>query len=479
MVLFYFFTALLLVILFIVLYQYFFVRKDLIVLKAESEAEKKVLLGRIDGFVSENAIRKEENVTLTERNNELISLTSSLKTENENYKKLVDEFKIEKKKKKQKIESLLKMNMESSSSVSRLETENANYKKRIEEIKNESEEMKNKLTVQFQNLANNILEENSKKFVLQNRENIDSLLKPLSERIRNFKEQLDISNKNANEQNVSLRLELQKTILLGNKMSQEAENLTKAIKGNTKIQGNWGENILEKILENSGLEKDRDYIIQASFRTDEGKLYMPDVIINLPGEKHIIVDSKMSLNNYEQYFNAEDEQEKEKQLKLHFDSVKKHVVELAEKKYQSEYDVTGLDFVLMFIPIEQAYSLIIQSNQSIFEEAYNKNVVITSPSTLIPTLRIIANIWKKEKQNQNAMLIAQQAGALYDKFVGFVEDLKSIGKQIDNTRNVYADAMKKLCEGKGNLVTRAENIKLLGAKVSKTLGSEIVISAES
>ena len=463
----------------IFIYQYSLVKKSLIILKVETEAEKKVLSGKIDSFTLENATIKGENVTLTQRNNELISLTSSLKTENENYKKLVDELKIESEGQKQKIESLSKLNMESSSSISRLETENANCKKRIEEIKSEAEEIKNKLTVQFQNLANNILEENSKKFVLQNRENIDSILKPLSERINNFKEQLDISNKNANEQNLSLRLELQKNALLGNKISQEAENLAKAIKGNIKFQGNWGENILEKILESSGLEKNRDYIIQASFRTDEGKLHMPDVIINLPGEKHIIVDSKMSLNNYEQYFNAEDEQEKEKQLKLHFDSVKKHVAELAEKKYQSEYDVTGLDFVLMFIPIEQAYFLIIQSNQSIFEEAYNKNVIIISPSTLIPTLRIIANIWKKEKQNQNAMLIAQQAGALYDKFVGLVEDLKAIGKQLDNTRNVYNDAMKKLCDGKGNLVNRAENIKMLGAKVSKALDQEIVISADA
>lgn len=410
---------------------------------------------------------KTQKESLEKKNSELMVASSRLDADNNNFSKLNSEIKAEN-------ESLRNKNESSTSMISKLTTENDHLKKRIDEIREEAEENKKNLTTQFQNLANNILERNSEKFTLQNRESLDNILKPLSEKIKNFNDQLNVSNKNLNDQNVSLRLELQKTIDLGNKMSLEAENLAKAIKGNTKIQGNWGENILEKILESSGLEKERDYVIQASFRTDEGKLYMPDVVVNLPGNKHVIVDSKMSLNNYEQYFNAENDESKDRQLRLHFDSVKKHINELAEKKYHTEYSSNGLDFVLMFIPIEQAYTLIIRDSQSLFEEAYRKNVIITSPSTLIPTLRIIADIWKKEKQNQNAMLIAQQAGALYDKFVGFVEDLKAIGKSLDNAKNDYLKATNKLYEGKGNIVSRAENIKLLGAKTTKALDNNLI-----
>ena len=395
---------------------------------------------------------KTQKEALEKQNGALMVSCGRLEVDNSNFIKLTSEVKAEN-------EILRNKNESSTSMISKLTTENDNLRKRIDEIRAEAEENKKNLTIQFQNLANNILERNSEKFTVQNRENLDNILKPLSEKIKNFNDQLNVNNKNLSDQNVSLRLEIQKAIDLGNKMSVEADNLAKAIKGNTKIQGNWGENILEKILEASGLERERDYVIQASFRTDEGKLYMPDVVVNLPGNKHVIVDSKMSLNNYEQYFNAENDVDKDRQLKLHFESVKKHINELAEKKYHAEYSSNGLDFVLMFIPIEQAYTLIIRDNQLLFEEAYRKNVVITSPSTLIPTLRIIADIWKKEKQNQNAMLIAQQAGAMYDKFVGFVEDLK---------------ATNKLYEGKGNIVSRAENIKLLGAKTTKALDNNLV-----
>lgn len=422
--------------------------------------EKDILLKTMDEL-------KTQKESLEKKNSELMVASSRLEADNNNFSKLSIEIKAEN-------ESLRSKNESSTSMISKLTTENDNLKKRIDEIREEAEENKKNLTTQFQNLANNILERNSEKFTLQNRESLDNILKPLSEKIKNFNDQLNVSNKNLNDQNVSLRLELQKTIDLGNKMSLEAENLAKAIKGNTKIQGNWGENILEKILESSGLEKERDYVIQASFRTDEGKLYMPDVVVNLPGNKHVIVDSKMSLNNYEQYFNAENEDTKDRQLKLHFESVKKHINELAEKKYHAEYSSNGLDFVFMFIPIEQAYTLIIRDNQLLFEEAYRKNVIITSPSTLIPTLRIIADIWKKEKQNQNAMFIAQQAGALYDKFVGFVEDLKAIGKSLDNAKNDYLKATNKLYEGKGNIVSRAEDLKLLGAKTTKALDNNLV-----
>jgi DNA recombination protein RmuC len=278
---------------------------------------------------------------------------------------------------------------------------------------------------------------------------------------------------------VALRTEVKKLSELNTQITKEAENLAKAIKGDTKTQGNWGEFILERILEKSGLTKDREYRVQASFVTEEGKRYQPDVIVKLPDDKHIIIDAKVSLVSYEQFFNAEQASERALALKKHILSIRKHIKELSEKNYHSEYGLKGLDFVLMFIPIEPAFSLAVQHDLDIFNEAYEKNIVLVSPTTLIATLRSIANIWKHEYQNHNALEIAQQGGALYDKFVGFVEDLKHLGRQMDVAQKAYQEAMKKLYEGKGNLVRRAHNIKALGARTSKALDQNLVDRAST
>ena len=256
-------------------------------------------------------------------------------------------------------------------------------------------------------------------------------------------------------------------------MSQDAQNLVRALKGDTKAQGDWGEIQLERILERSGLRKGEEYTVQESFTTEEGRK-RPDVIVHLPENKKIIIDSKVSLVHYERFVSAETEEEKNLNLRSFIDSVKKHIKDLSDKKYQNLFDEGSLDFVLMFIPIEPAFSLAIQFGENLYVDAYDKNIVIVSPSTLLATLRTIANIWKQEYQNQNVLEIAKQSGALYDKFVGFVDDLVAVGNRIDQTKSSYVDAMKKLSEGSGNLINRAEKIKKLGAKTSKLLPQSIL-----
>ena len=363
--------------------------------------------------------------------------------------------------------------------IARLETVNQHLTAKLGEQKQEVEAMQEKLTIQFKNLANDLLEEKSKKFTDQNKVHLEGLLRPLGERIQAFEKQVVQTNKESLERNVALRTEVKKLNELNTQITKEAENLTKAIKGDTKTQGNWGEFILESILEKSGLVKDREYYVQTSFLTEEGKRYQPDVIIKLPEDKHIIIDAKVSLVDYEQFFNTEQASERALALKKHIQSVRKHMKELSEKNYQREYGLKGLDFVLMFVPIEPAFSLALQHDSGLFNEAYTKNIVLVSPTTLIATLRTIANIWKHEYQNQNALEIAQQGGALYDKFVGFVEDLKHLGRQMDVAQKAYVEAMKKLHEGKGNLVRRAQNIKSLGARASKALDQNLVDRANA
>ena len=364
--------------------------------------------------------------------------------------------------------------LELNAHVAKLETINQNLVSQLATQKEEVNKIEDKLSVQFKNLANELLEEKSRKFTDQNKLNLESLLKPLGERIQAFEKQVEQTNKEGLERNVALRTEIGRLYTLNMQITKEAENLARAIKGDTKVQGNWGEFILESILEKSGLVKDREYQVQASFITEDGKRFQPDVIIKLPTAKHLIIDAKVSLINYEQFFNTEESGEKVVQLKKHLTSVRKHIDNLSEKNYQNQYSLQGLDFVLMFIPIEPAFSLLVQHDHAIFSEAYEKNIIIVSPSTLIATLRTISNIWRQEYQNQNALEIAHQSGALYDKFVGFIEDLKQVGRQLDMTQKSYVEAMKKLYEGKGNLVKRVEHIKSLGARATKSMDQQLL-----
>jgi len=366
-----------------------------------------------------------------------------------------------------------KANVVLNAEVASLETQNKHLQEKLYTEQQSIGKLEEKLTLQFKNLANDLLEEKSKKFTDQNRYNIEALLKPLAERIQSFEQKVIQTNKEGLERTVALRTEINRLYVLNTQMSKEAENLAKAIKGETKTQGNWGEMILERILETSGLAKDREYILQNSFVSQEdGKRYQPDAIIKLPAERHLIIDAKVSLLHYEKFYNAEETTEKEMQLKNHLLSVRRHIKMLGEKNYQTHCAINGLDFVLLFMPIESAFSLVIQNDHSIFKEAYEKNIIIVSPATLMATLRTIANIWQQESQNQNALEIAQQSGALYDKFVAFITDLKNLGKQLDTTQKTYEEAVKKLYEGKGNLVRRAEKIRLLGAKTTKIIDSQ-------
>lgn len=358
------------------------------------------------------------------------------------------------------------------------QTENANLLHRLEEHKAEIEQLNERFKKEFENLAQKIFEDKSEKFTQQNKLNLEIVLNPLKEKLKDFETKVEASHKDSIEKNASLKQQIEDLSKLNERINQEAQNLTKALKGDQKMQGNWGEVILERILEKSGLERDREYFIQKTYATEDNRRIQPDVVVNLPENKSIVVDSKVSLLAFERYFNEEDETQKPRHLKDHVNSVRTHIKSLSEKQYQNIYDIRSLDFVLLFIPIESAFTATVQSDPEIFNDAFERNIVVVSPSTLLATLRTISSIWKFEHQNRNAMEIARQGGALYDKFVGFTEDLISIGKNIDRTKEDYRTAMNKLTEGRGNLIRSAEKIKQLGAKTAKSLSERLIERAD-
>ena len=356
------------------------------------------------------------------------------------------------------------------------EADYRNVEEKLEERKGEMEELQKKFTDQFKNLANEIFEEKSKKFTDQNKSNIFDLLKPLGEKIVEFEKRVEETHKDTISRNSALREQLENLQRLNVQMTKEAENLTRALKGDSKTQGAWGEFILESILEKSGLEKDREYTVQESFTTTEGRL-RPDVIIRLPENRHVIIDSKVSLTAYNNFINSQSEEEKIIALKAHLVSVRQHMKGLSEKNYQN-LSPNGLDFIIMFIPIEPAYILAIQSEKNLYEEALEKRIVFVSPTLLIPSLQLIKNVWKQEYQNRHVLDIANKAGDLYDKFVGFTEDLITLGRHLDSSKKFYEESMKKLSVGSGNLVRRTEELKKLGAKASKSIDAKLVSKSE-
>jgi len=356
------------------------------------------------------------------------------------------------------------------------EADNRNLEEKLDERKQEINELQQKFAIQFKNLANDIFEEKSKKFTEQNKSNIFDLLRPLGEKIVEFEKRVESSQKDSIARNSALREQLENLQRLNLQMTREAENLTRALKGDSKTQGAWGEFILESILEKSGLERDREYTIQESFTTAEGRL-RPDVIIRLPDNKQVIIDSKVSLTAYNNFVNSESEEEKKIALKAHLISIRQHMKGLAEKNYQTISE-TGLDFIIMFIPIEPAYILAIQSEKGLYEEALEKRIVFVSPTLLIPSLQLIKNVWKQENQSRHVIEIANKAGELYDKFVSFSEDLMKLGNQLNTSKTTYEEAMKKLVSGSGNLVRRVEELKKLGAKASKSIDQKLVNRAE-
>nr|WP_260172322.1 DNA recombination protein RmuC [Mucilaginibacter phyllosphaerae] len=345
---------------------------------------------------------------------------------------------------------------------------------KLTEQKAEIEHTRQHFQREFENIAEKLLKEKSREFTDVNRLSIDTILNPLKENIKAFEDKVDkVYNMEAAERN-TLKGVITQLMDLNKLISTEASNLTKALKGDNKKQGNWGEVILEKVLERSGLVRDREYRVQASLNHSDGSRLQPDVIIDLPDEKHLIIDSKVSLIAYERLVNCETEEERKLYSKAHIESIRNHVHGLSSKSYHDLYQVNSPDFVLLFVPIESSFSFAVQLDADLFSDAWDKRVVIVSPSTLLATLRTIASIWKQERQNRNVLEIARLSGEMYDKFVGFVGDMEGIGKNIKQSQDSYDKALNKLTDGRGNLTITAEKIKKLGAKANKQIDNKYI-----
>ena len=356
------------------------------------------------------------------------------------------------------------------------QTENAELKTRLQEqLKNHQHQVEllqsaeQQLKHQFENLAQRIFEQRSKTFSEQNQASIEHLLTPLREQFGEFKSRLETLYDHESKDRISLREEIVQLRRDTAKMNQEALNLTRALKGDKKIQGNWGEMVLEKVLEQSGLRKDVEYETQTALRDNENRLFKPDVIVRLPEEKDVVIDSKVSLLDYEHYCNTDDDDERVAALKAHVEAVRAHIKTLSGKDYSHLKGLRSLDFVLLFMPIEAAFMAAFQADEKLFNEAFEHKIVVVTPTTLLATLRTVQNIWRYERQNENARLIADRAGALYDKLRGFAEDLEKLGSQLATVNKTYDDAMNKLTHGRGNLIAQAIKFEELGVKVKKKL----------
>tara|TARA_B110001452_G_scaffold50701_1_gene38716 strand:+ start:4377 stop:5579 length:1203 start_codon:yes stop_codon:yes gene_type:complete len=343
----------------------------------------------------------------------------------------------------------------------------------IRSLKESKELESENLKKEFKILANSILEENSEKFKKQNKDQIGSILEPLGEEIKKFKKKIEDNNIDFVERNTVLDQKIQSLSKLNEQLSKDANNLASALKGDSKTQGDWGEAQLEVLLEKSGLMKDVHYSTQGGYKDEEGNTKKPDFIVSLPDNKHLIIDSKVSLTAYELFYNSEKDDQKEN-LKNHIISIRNHFKDLSSKNYTDLYGINTPDQVFMYIPIEPALFLALQEDKNIFMDAYDKRVVLVSNTTLLSTLRVVSELWQFDDQKRNVLEIAKQSGLLYDKFEGFVSDLIKVGNNINSSQHSYQDAMNKLSEGKGNLVSKVENLKKLGAKTKKNLPQKLL-----
>jgi len=351
------------------------------------------------------------------------------------------------------------------------------YNSLLEKLDTQKEDLatlQDKFTKDFELVANKILEEKSTKFTEQNKENIGEILTPLKERINEFQKKVEDNNLQGAKRSSALSEQLKMLKDLNQEITQETKSLTQALRGDSKTQGNWGEMHLEAILGKAGLQKDIHYTKETNLKTEDGSNQRLDYIINLPDGKNLILDSKVSLTAYSNYYDSEDVEEQSQYLKQHLDSILAHIKGLSGKNYQKLYDINTPDYVIMFIANEPALTLALKEDQSLFEKALDKNIVLVTTSTLLATLRTISYIWKQDLQNKNAEEIARQAGALYDKFVGFTDDLVQLGKQLKTATGTYEDSMNKLAEGKGNLVGRIDKLKTLGVNPSKNIDHRLV-----
>ncbi|WP_162935044.1 DNA recombination protein RmuC [Pseudomonas cavernae] len=338
---------------------------------------------------------------------------------------------------------------------------------------NDLQGSRDELRAQFAELAGKIFDEREQRFAETSQQRLGQLLDPLKERIQLFEKRVEESYQQEARERFSLAKELERLQQLNQRLGDEATNLTRALKGQ-KTQGNWGELVLERVLEHAGLEKGREYQTQVSLKGGDGERFQPDVLIQLPGDKQVVVDAKVSLTAYQQLIAAEDEQVRQLALKQHVLSLRSHLKGLSVKDYQRLEGLHSLDFVLLFVPIEAAFAAALQADPGLFQEAYDQHIVIVSPTTLLATLRVIDSLWRQERQSQNAREIAERAGALYDKFVAFIQDLDEVGSRLQQLDKAYAAARNKLSDGRGNIVGRVENLKLLGARASKSLPVELL-----
>ncbi|MDH7444103.1 DNA recombination protein RmuC [Aquimarina sp. 2201CG14-23] len=445
-----------------------------------------IIVGFFIGKYVASLKNKSDQTTLTERANQLqLQFDEAKKTADQQLEYTKQQQEVHKQSLEKQLAEISKEREEIrrekdflNTELTRRNAEFENLQLKNNEQKDEVEKLQEKFTKEFENLANKILDEKSNKFTEQNKENIKNILNPLQEKINTFEKKVEQTHKESIDYHAALRQQIVGLKDLNEQMSKEATNLTKALKGDSKMQGNWGELVLERVLEKSGLEKDREYFVQQSFTTNDGQRVLPDVVIHLPDNKKMVIDSKVTLTAYERYVNEDDENLRATYLKEHITSLRRHIDQLSEKNYQDLYDIESPDFVLLFVPIEPAFAIAINEDSKLYNQAFEKNIVIVTPSTLLATLRTIDTMWNNEKQQRNAIEIARQAGALYDKFEGLVKDLTGVGKKIDDAKKDYSAAMNKLVDGRGNLITSVEKLKKMGAKAKKSLPEAIIKRAE-
>jgi len=432
-----------------------------------------VVIGLLVGAVLAYFILKSQNTNgqeieiLKEEKQGFLTELSVVKSQKDN---LIAELKEEKEAHSKEREKNVQLNRQ----LSTVESDYKNLKIKLDEHKSELNELQQQFKSEFKNLAQEIFEEKSKKFTDQNKTNIGELLNPLREKIDKFEEKVEKSNKENLIWNSALKEQISSLKELNQQITKEAENLTRALKGDSKSQGNWGEMQLEAILEKVGLQKGVHYEKEKNYKNEEGANQRLDYIIKMPDDKYLVLDSKVSLTAYSNFFDAEDDVKQARFLKNHLDSIYSHIKTLGDKNYQNLYDINQPDYVLMFIANEPALTIALKEDHSLYEKALDRNIVLVSTTTLMATLRTISYIWKQDLQNKNAIEIATQAGALYDKFTNFTDDLLKVGNNLKTTQNSYSDAMKKLYDGKGNLIRRTEKLRELGAKTTKTMDKRLL-----
>ncbi|WP_176443132.1 DNA recombination protein RmuC [Pseudomonas segetis] len=367
---------------------------------------------------------------------------------------------------------LRRLGSERAALAAELRDQQEHHQQRLADLQSSRDELR----AQFAELAGKIFDEREQRFAETSQQRLGQLLDPLKERIQSFEKRVEESYQHEARERFSLGKELERLQQLNQRLGDEATNLTRALKGQ-KTQGNWGELILERVLEHAGLEKGREYQTQVSLKSAEGERFQPDVLIQLPGDKQVVVDAKVSLTAYQQYVAAEDDATRQPALKQHVQSLRSHLKGLSLKNYQRLEGLHSLDFVLLFVPIEAAFAAALQAEPGLFQEAFEQNIVIVSPTTLLATLRVTDSLWRQERQGQNAREIAERAGALYDKFFAFIQDLDEVGARLQQLDKAYASARNKLCDGRGNIINRVENLKLLGARASKSLPADLLEQA--